>query len=92
MDNFSRHSKYYKFIPLGYSLILVVLMGVLMPTQYNFFIERCYNMTLYNDVKDNADVVNQVRFVKERKALSGGYYWTLFGVSTGLTIAVFWSL
>ena len=83
---------YYKFMPLGYSLILVVLMGVLMPTQYNFFIERCYNMTLYNDVKDNADVVNQVRFVKERKALSGGYYWTLFGVSTGLTIAVFWSL
>lgn len=83
---------YRKCVPLGYALAVFVLFGILMPYQYNFFIERCYNMALYKRVEDNADVVNQVKFVKERRARSGSYYWSLYGVATGVTTAIFWSL
>lgn len=83
---------YQKFVPYGYALLLFVIFGLLIPCQYNFFIERCYSMTLYKRVEDNADVVNQVKFVKERKARSGSYYWSLCGVVTGITVVIFWSL
>lgn len=83
---------YQKCVPLGYALAVFVLLGILMPYQYNFFIERCYNMSLYKRVEDNADVVNQVKFVKERRARSESYYWTLYGFAAGITTAIFWSL
>lgn len=83
---------YHKYVPIGYAFAVFVLFGILMPYHYNFFIERCYNMALYKRVEDNADVVNQVKFVKERRARSKGYYWTLYGISAGITISILWSL
>ena len=83
---------YQKCIPLGYALAVFVLFGILMPRQYNFFIDRCYNMTLYKKVEDNVDVVNQVKFVKDRRARSESYYWSLYGVALGVTFAICWSL
>lgn len=80
---------YQKCVPIGYALAVSVLLGILMPYQYNFFIERCYNMALYKRVEDNADMVNQVKFVKERRARSKGYYWTLYGVVVGITTVIF---
>lgn len=81
---------YKQYAPLGFALMVFMWFGVLMPTQYNFFIERCYNMTLYKRVEDNVDVVNQVKFVKDRKAKSEDYYWTLYGITIGVTLAIFW--
>lgn len=83
---------YKKCVPLGYALAVFVLFGLLMPRQYNFFIDRCYNMTLYKRVEDNADVVNQVRFVKERRVRSESYYRSLYGIVIGITLAISWPL
>ena len=68
---------YWKYLPYACALVLFIFLGVLIPSHFNFFLERCYNMTLYKEVKDNADVVNQVNFVKERKVRSGSYYATI---------------
>lgn len=84
--------EYKRYFPYACALTVIIFLGVLIPSQYNFFVERCYNMTLYKDVEDNADVVNQVRFIKERKERSGSYYATILGSTLGATLLVFWTL
>lgn len=83
---------YRRFFPYACVLTLVILLGMMIPSQYNFFVERCYNLTLYKDVKDNADVVNQVKFVKERKVRAGSYYATILGTFFGTSTLIFWTL
>lgn len=83
---------YRRFFPYACVLTLVILLGIMIPSQYNFFVERCYNLTLYKDVKDNADVVNQVKFVKERKVRAGSYYATILGTFFGTSTLIFWTL
>ena len=41
---------YRRYFPLACALAGAVFLGVLIPSQYNFFVERCYNMTLYRDI------------------------------------------
>ena len=83
---------FWEFIPFQCALTVFVFLGLLIPSQYNFFIERSYNLTLCNDVKDNADVVNQAKFVKERRLRSGSYYATILGSVLGLSLFLFWAL
>lgn len=65
---------YIKFFPLGVSLQFFIFLGVLIPSKYNFFVEKCYNMTMFKTLDDNVGVLNQIRFVKERKGRSKDYY------------------
>lgn len=92
MDLLQLEEIYQKYVPLGCALLVFILLGLLIPYQYNFFIERCYNLTLYKRVEDNADVVNQIKFVKERKSRFESYYWTQYGVAGGVTTVIFLSL
>ena len=82
-------SLYWHYAPYLYALAVFVFLGLMIPSQYNFFVERCYSMALYKKVEENADVVNQVQFVKERKARSGSYYASILGGATGTTVLIF---
>ena len=76
------------YAPFALVFILVIIFGRLIPYSYNFFVERSYNLTLYKSVEDNADLVNQVRFVKEQKIRASSYYAILYGVSLGITFCI----
>lgn len=82
-------SMYLKSLPYICAFALIMLIGRMIPLQYNFFVERCYNLTMFSRLEDNVDLVNHVLFVKERKSRARGYYAALWGISTGLTITVF---
>lgn len=83
---------YWNYAPFVLALAFFVYLGLLIPSQYNFFVGRCYNMTLFRNVEDNADFVNEVKFVKERKARSESYYATVLGSSLGLASIIIWVL
>lgn len=83
---------YWRYIPYVYAFALFTILGMMIPSQYNFLIDRSYNLTLFKRGEDNADLVNQVKYVKERKGRAGSYYATLFGSSIGTTAALFWAL
>ncbi len=85
-------TEYRRYFPYGCAMTLFLFLGVLIPTHYNYIVERCYNMTLFKDVNDNAHVVNQVRFVKDRKKRSGSYYASILGSTLGTTVLTFWTL
>ena len=82
-------SLYLLYIPYAYALAVVLIVGLLIPSQYNHFVERCYTMTLYEKVEDNADLINQVRYVKDRKERAGSYYASILGNVLGTVIIVF---
>ena len=67
-----------KLLPLGGALQFFIFLGVLIPSKYNFFVEKCYNMTMFKTLEDNVDVLNQIRFVKERKGRSKDYYIAVY--------------
>lgn len=77
------------YIPYVLAFSIVLIIGHTIPSHYNFFVERSYNMTLFEKVEDNVDLVNQVKYVKERKARAGSYYSTLIGLAVGNTVCVF---
>ena len=81
-----------RYAPYVCAFAIVIILGRLIPYQYNFFVERCYNMTLYKSVEDNADLVNQVRYVKDRKSRSGTFYATLSGSALGMVVCLSWAL
>lgn len=80
------------YIPYVCAFAIFVILGQMIPSSYNFFVDRCYNMTLFKRIEDNADIVNQVCYVKERKARAGSYYATLLGSSLGTIVCIFWSI
>lgn len=81
-----------RYIPYLCALIVFIYLGLLIPSQYNYFLKRAYNMTLFKDVKANADLVNQVKFVKERKGRSRSYYATILGCTLGFSVLLFGTL
>lgn len=81
-----------QYIPYVCAFAFFVILGLMIPSSYNFFVDRCYNMTLFKRIEDNADIVNQVCYVKERKARAGSYYATLLGSSLGTIVCIFWSI
>ena len=82
-------SSYLNSFPYVCAFALIMLIGRMIPLQYNFFIERCFNMTMFSSLDDNVDLLNHIRFVKERKSRARGYYAVIWGISIGLTITVF---
>lgn len=89
LDAIEIRALYWHYVPYIFALGVFVFLGLLIPSQYNYFVERCYTMTLFKKVEENADVVNQVQFVKERKARSGSYYASMIGYATGTTALIF---
>lgn len=83
---------YWQYIPYVYAFALFIIIGMMIPSHYNYLIDRSYNLSLFKRVEDNADLVNQVKYVKERKGRAGSYYATLLGSSIGTTAALFWAL
>ena len=63
-----------KLAPYIISLAVFVMAGLCIPYRYNSFISKCYGLTLFNKLKDNIHVLNQIKFVKERQVGEKGYY------------------
>lgn len=78
-----------RYIPYVIAFAIVIILGHTIPSQYNFFIERSYNMMLFERVEDNVDLVNQVKYIKERNARAGSYYSTLRGIAMANIVIVF---
>lgn len=83
---------FWKYLPYLCALTLFIFLGLQIPSQYNYFVDRAYSMTLYKDVRENADLVNQVKFVKERRTRSGSYYASILGSVNGSALIIFISL
>lgn len=79
----------FTYVPYVCAFSIFIILGRQVPYQYNFFVERSYNMTLYKSVEDNADLVNQVRYVKDRKSRAGTYYSTLMGSVSASVVCIF---
>ncbi len=81
-----------QYIPYVCAFVVLSILGLMVPSSYNFFVDRCYNMTLFKKVEDNADIVNQVVYVKERNKRAGSYYATLLGSAFASIVIVFWGV
>ena len=74
-----------------WALALFMTLGLMIPSQYNFFIEKSLKLTLFEKFEDNLDVINQARFVIQRKALSKDYYILIIlsSLSSAIWICLF---
>lgn len=86
------YKMYCQFIPYAYAFTFFIILGMMIPSQYNYLIERSYNLTLFKRLEENVDLVNQVKYVKERKGRAGSYYATLQGSSLGIIAVIFFVL
>lgn len=85
-------SIFLQYLPLVCIFAVSIIIGLMIPSSYNFFVDRCYNLTLFKKVEDNVEVVNQVDYVKERRLRAGGYYASILGVSLGSIALIAWMI
>ena len=78
-----------QYIPFVSVFAVFVVLGLMIPNSFNYIIDRCYNMTLFKNVEDNVDIVNQVCYVKERRRRAGSYYASILGSSLASIIIIF---
>lgn len=83
---------YLQYIPYLYTFAAAMILGLMIPSKYNHFVGRCYNLTMYKNVEDNVKLVNQIRYVKDRKERAGSYYASLHGSTVGSVICIFFGL
>lgn len=88
-DLWALRGLYLQYIPYLYAFAAVLIVGLMIPSRYNHFVERCYNLTMYKNVEDNVKMVNQIRYVKDRKERAGSYYATLQGSTLGSVTSIF---
>lgn len=77
---------YYKnLVGIVLVVILMISIGLFIPSTYNSLIKRSYDLTLFSEVKDNFELLNQALYVKERND-KGSYYATIIGIMMGIFI------
>jgi hypothetical protein len=71
---------YYKNL-VGIVLVVIVMIsiGLFIPSTYNSLIKRSYDLTLFSEVKDNFELLNQALYVKERND-KDSYYASIIGI------------
>lgn len=80
----------FKLAPYIIALAVFMMIGLSIPYQYNSFINKCFGLTLFEKLEDNLHVLNEIKFVKERKVRAKGYYASFIGVALGAaTICLF---
>lgn len=77
---------YKKLFGFLLAAIVVVGIGLFIPSTYNSLIKRSYELTLFEKESDNLDVLNQVLYVKERNDKTS-YYYSIVGHLSGLFLA-----
>ena len=82
-------SFYLQYIPYLYTFTIMLVFGLMIPSLFNHFVERCYNLTMYKGIEDNVKLVNQIRYVKDRKERAGSYYATIQGSTLGSITCIF---
>ena len=89
--NISETLKYYRDItPFVILLLLATLHGCMIPRHYNYIAKRAYDLNLFACVRDNLDVLTQIRYVKERNQRAQTYYYSIYGFMAALSIMALW--
>lgn len=73
----------FKLAPYIIALAAFMMIGLSIPYQYNFLINKCFGLTLFEKLEDNLHVLNELKFVKERQSKAKGYYACFIGAVLG---------
>ena len=77
---------YNQVLPYIVLLILVLWSGTRLASFYNYFTHRAYELNLFEDVDNNINFLNQIKYVKERNKKTESYKCSMFGGFIGFCL------
>ena len=79
---------YKQVLPYLLLLMLVLWSGIRLASFYNYFAQRAYNLSLFENVAGNINMLSQIKYVKDRNLKAGSYKWSVWGGLIGVGLLV----
>lgn len=79
---------YKQVLPYLVLLMLVLWSGIRLASFYNYFAQRAYNLSLFENVDGNINMLSQIKYVKDRNLKAGSYKCSVFGCLIGFSSLV----
>ena len=81
---------YKQVLPYLLLLMLVLWSGIRLASFYNYFAHRVYNLSLFENVVGNINMLSQIKYVKDRNKKVGSYKCTVWsGLIGGGSLVVY---
>ena len=74
---------YKQVLPYLLLLMLVLWSGIGLASFYNYFAQRAYNLSLFENVDGNINMLSQIKYVKDRNLKAGSYKCSVLGCLIG---------
>ena len=71
-------------LPYLLLLMLVLWSGIRLASFYNYFARRAYNLSLFENVDGNINMLSQIKYVKDRNLKAGSYKYSVLGGLIGV--------
>lgn len=75
---------YKQVLPYLLLLMLVLWSGIRLASFYNYFANRAYNLSLFENVAGNINMLSQIKYVKDRNLKAGSYKCSVLGGLIGV--------
>lgn len=79
---------YKQVLPYLLLLMLVLWSGIRLASFYNYFAQRAYNLSLFENVDGNINMLSQIKYVKDRNLKAGSYKCSVLGSLIGISSLV----
>lgn len=79
---------YKQVLPYLLLLMLVLWSGIRLASFYNYFAQRAYNLSLFENVTGNINMLSQIKYVKDRNLKAGSYKCSVLGGLIGISLLV----
>ena len=79
---------YKQVLPYLLLLMLVLWSGIRLASFYNYFAQRAYNLSLFENVAGNINMLSQIKYVKDRNLKAGSYKCSVWGGLIGVASLV----
>ena len=79
---------YKQVLPYLLLLMLVLWSGIRLASFYNYFAQRAYNLSLFENVAGNINMLSQIKYVKDRNLKAGSYKCSVLGGLIGICLLV----
>ena len=79
---------YKQVLPYLLLLMLVLWSGIRLASFYNYFARRAYNLSLFENVDGNINMLSQIKYVKDRNLKAGSYKYSVLGSLIGISSLV----
>lgn len=79
---------YKQVLPYLLLLMLVLWSGIRLASFYNYFAQRAYNLSLFENVTGNINMLSQIKYVKDRNLKASSYKCSVLGGLIGISLLV----